>query len=86
MRYNNIALLSILSIMVLHFRLLLKDNYTTCAKRDFIRHKVVDPNQPLPSHVISGLSGYAQNRYPTLPTQREVRECGTVWGGSRFIA
>lgn len=49
------------------------DNYDTLSKKDFIQHKVPDPKDPLPTHVISGLSGFAQNMNPTLPTQREVR-------------
>lgn len=57
----------------MHLRKLLVDNYDTLSNKDFIQHKVPDPNDPLPSHVISGVSGFAQNVNRTLPTQREVR-------------
>lgn len=56
-----------------HLRKLLVDNYDTLMKKDFVQHKVPDPSDPLPSHVISGLSGFAQNINRTLPTQREVK-------------
>ena len=54
-------------------REILKDNYDTLTKKHFVKYRVPNPNDVLPSRVIPGLSGFAQNMHPTLPTQREVK-------------
>lgn len=62
-------------LIFLSLRKLCEDNYDTLTRKDFIEYQGPDSKDPLPTRVIAGLSGFAQNTHPTLPTQREVRTC-----------